>query len=70
MSERSSVRPRPRAALRRELVLALLLKLAALVVLKLVFFPARTPAAAAARGVAERIAQPAPVTGSTHKENP
>lgn len=70
MPERSTVRPRPRAALRRELVIALLLKLAALVALKLVLLPAKTPADAAALGVAQRIAQPAPVTGTSHKENP
>ena len=43
---------------------------AALVALKLVLLPAKTPADAAALGVSQRIAQPVPVTGHSHKETP
>jgi hypothetical protein len=46
-----------RRAFRRELAIALLVKLAALVVLKLMFLPSRVPAEAAAQGVAKQLAQ-------------
>jgi hypothetical protein len=57
MSHKDTPR-RPRTRLRGELIVALLLKLAVLLLIKHAFFPARMPAEAAWRGVAERIAQP------------
>jgi len=69
MNQAPEARPR-RSRLRRELVLALLLKLAALFALKLMLLPPRTPPAAAAHGVEARIADPTPVTHTSSKENP
>lgn len=68
-TQASEARPR-RSRLRRELVLAVLLKLAALFALKLWLLPPRAPPAAAAQGVQARIAEPAPVTDTVSKENP
>lgn len=69
MTEALKAGRRARAALRRELVVALLLKLAVLIALKLLFFPQRLPAEAAAEGVAAQIAAPQPVTDTHHKES-
>lgn len=62
--------------LRRELLLALLLKLAALVALKLYLLPPKLPAPVAAHVVAQRIGgtsptpASAPRTDATHKATP
>lgn len=67
-----------RHVFRRELVIALLIKMLALIVLKLVFFPSRVPAEAVVQGLTKHFvhsealvagSRPSPMDMASQKEN-